>query len=70
MYYFNFLNQQMGGLILGFWLTFFQPRGTDYAHRIIACPPGFENLKASLISGCYQIESQQFMLKKNDIHTI
>jgi hypothetical protein len=23
-------------------------RGADYAHHIIACPPGFENLTASL----------------------
>ena len=23
-------------------------RGADYAHRITACPPGFENLTASL----------------------
>ena len=51
---------------LGFWLTLFQPRWADYAHRITACPPGFENLTASLISGCYQIGSQKFMLKKND----
>ena len=25
-----------------------QTRGADYAHRITACPPGFENLTASL----------------------
>ena len=25
-------------------------RGTDYTHRITACPPGFENLAASLQS--------------------
>ena len=24
-------------------------RGADYAQRITACPPGFENLKASLM---------------------
>ena len=24
-------------------------RGADYAHRITACPPGFENLAASLL---------------------
>ena len=24
-------------------------RGTDYAHQITACPPGFENLTASLM---------------------
>ena len=53
-----------------FLLVLFQPWGADYAHHIIACQPGFENLTASLISGCYQIGSQQFMLKKNDTHTI
>ena len=27
-------------------------RGADYAHRITACPPGIENLAASLLSDC------------------
>ena len=34
-----------------FQFTLFQPGGADYAHRITACPPGFENLTASLIVG-------------------
>ena len=34
---------------LGFQLTLFQPGEVDYAHHITACPPGFENLMASLI---------------------
>ena len=29
-------------------VTLFQPRGTDYAHHITDCPPGFETLTASL----------------------
>ena len=29
-------------------LTLFQPSGADYAHHITDCPPGFENLTASL----------------------
>ena len=33
---------------LEFQLTLFPTRGTDYAHRITACPPEFENLTASL----------------------
>ena len=36
---------------LGVQLTLFQPEGTEYAHHITACPPGFENLTASLIVG-------------------
>ena len=28
-------------------------RGADYAHHITACPPGFENLTASLLSEVY-----------------
>ena len=28
-------------------------RGAEYAHRITACPPGFENLAASLICHTY-----------------
>jgi hypothetical protein len=35
---------------LGVQLTLFQPEGTDYAHHITACPPGFENLTAYLSS--------------------
>ena len=35
---------------LGVQLTRFQPEGADYAHHITACPPGFENLMASLYS--------------------
>ena len=31
-----------------FQLTLLQPGGPDYAHHITACPPGFENLVASL----------------------
>ena len=30
------------------WLTLFQPGVADYAHRITACPQGFENLTESL----------------------
>ena len=33
---------------LGAQLTLFQPWGADYAHHITDCPPGFENLAASL----------------------
>ena len=33
---------------LGVQVTLFQPGGADYAHHITACPPGFENLTASL----------------------
>ena len=29
-------------------------RGADYVHRIIACPPEFENLTASLL-GMYHV---------------
>ena len=36
--------------IWGFSLPYSNMGGADYAHRIIACPPGFENLTASLIS--------------------
>ena len=39
---------------LGFQLTLFQPGEVDYAHHITACPPGFENLTASLVQSlCY-----------------
>jgi hypothetical protein len=38
-----------GGLNLGFQLTLLQPGGADYAQRITASPPRFENLAASLI---------------------
>ena len=38
------------GRNLGVQLTLFQPGGgADYAHHITACPPGFENLAASLL---------------------
>ena len=33
---------------LGLQLTQFQPGGADYAYHITACPPRFENLRASL----------------------
>jgi len=33
-------------------------RGADYAHHITACPPGFENLAASLIYHCCAIKSR------------
>ena len=35
---------------LGFQLTIFPQGGADYAHHITACPPGFENRTANLIS--------------------
>ena len=35
---------------LGVQLTLFRPVGADYAHHINPCPPGFENLTASLLS--------------------
>ena len=34
--------------VLAATLTLFQPGGTDYAHRITASTPGFENLRTSL----------------------
>ena len=37
-----------GGWNLGIELNLIQPGGADYAHHIAACPPGFENLTASL----------------------
>ena len=41
-------------------------RGADYAHRITACPPGFENLTTSLhktdsISSSSYSENQQLI---------
>ena len=38
--------------------------GADYAHRITACPPEFENLTASLymiLSHCYLVSFQQYL---------
>ena len=35
---------------LGVQLTLFRPVGADYAQDITPCPPGFENLTASLLS--------------------
>ena len=43
---------------LGFQLTLFQPGGADYAHRITACPPGFENLAASLLSHFQNVQTK------------
>ena len=37
-------------LNLGLQLNLFKPGGPDYAHRVTASPPGFENLSASLPS--------------------
>ena len=41
-------------------LTRFQPRGVaDYAHHITDCPPGFENLMASLYQGRYVLHVEK-----------
>ena len=43
---------------LGVQLTLFRPVGADYAHHINPCPPGFENLTASLLSKhCFTLPS-------------
>ena len=42
----------VGGQGLAVQLTLFPPRGADNAHHITACPPGFENLAASLYMYC------------------
>ena len=38
----------LGWLEFGVSVNPIPTRGADYAHRITACPPGFENLTASL----------------------
>ena len=40
-------------------VTLFQPRGTDYAHHITDCPPGYENLTASLDQGRYVLHVEK-----------
>ena len=42
------LSDGQGTWNLGGQLTLFQQGGQIYAHHITACPPGFENLTASL----------------------
>ena len=56
---------------LRFQLTLFQSGEADYAHRITACPPGFEKLTASLQYKQQKGPQRAFILKLYgfEIHT-